>query len=277
MDLAKICRSWDRDQDGVYRSVAKVSVSYPEEGNAICYAIEDGSFWFKHRNRVIQAMLYRFPFRGLFVDVGGGNGVVSLRLQESGLDVLLVEPGVDGARNAKTRGVRNVVNGVWSSVSVAQHCAGAIGLFDVVEHIQDDVAFLADIRETLVDDGRIYLTVPAFRLLWSADDQSAGHYRRYSMSSLALLLNKSGFEILGSTYFFQVLIAPIFLMRTLPSLLRLRKGDSVEAMGKEHMLKENCLTGVVLSMLEYEVKRIESGLPVKFGSSIFAVARKSKR
>ncbi len=44
---------------------------------------------------------------------------------------------------------------------------GAIGLFDVLEHIENEAGFLKQLREVLKTGGRLYLTVPAFRWLWS--------------------------------------------------------------------------------------------------------------
>ena len=35
-------------------------LSYPEDGNARCLAIEDSSFWFRHRNRCIVAAVSRY-------------------------------------------------------------------------------------------------------------------------------------------------------------------------------------------------------------------------
>jgi hypothetical protein len=71
--------------------------------------VEDSSFWFAHRNSCILEAIKLFPPRGEFFDVGGGNGYVERAIQESGIDVVLVEPGLAGVRNALHRGVRQVV------------------------------------------------------------------------------------------------------------------------------------------------------------------------
>jgi 2-polyprenyl-3-methyl-5-hydroxy-6-metoxy-1,4-benzoquinol methylase len=54
----------------------------------------------------------------------------------------------------------------------------------VLEHIDDEQAFLREIRRCLAPGGRIYLSVPAGRWLWSDDDVQAGHFRRYTCASL---------------------------------------------------------------------------------------------
>src|SRR5690606_38954022 len=85
------------------------SVSYPEAGHGACFDIEDASFWFRHRNEAISAMVRRHPPDGLLLDVGGGNGYVAQRLVRDGWPVALLEPGVQGATNARLqRGLERV-------------------------------------------------------------------------------------------------------------------------------------------------------------------------
>src|SRR5262245_37315921 len=53
-----------------------------------------------------------------------------------------------------------------------------IGMFDVLEHIQDDIGALRDIRSLLDPDGALLLTVPAHASLWSYFDEASRHCRR---------------------------------------------------------------------------------------------------
>ena len=92
-----------RDATGIWVSKEQESVSYPDQGNEDCFQIEDGSFWFEHRNRIILDLVANFPPHGYFFDIGGGNGFVSRALQMAGWQTVLVEPG-SGAFNASKRG-----------------------------------------------------------------------------------------------------------------------------------------------------------------------------
>ena len=65
--------------------------------------------------------------------------------------------------------------------------------YDVLEHIDTPAEFLNSAYESLQPGGRMYLTVPAYQTLWSNEDSSAGHYRRYSPQTLAETFRKSGF------------------------------------------------------------------------------------
>lgn len=86
----------------------------------------------------------------------------------------------------------------------------AIFLFDVVEHIQDDFGFLANIasRKFISPQTQVFITVPAFQSLFTSHDVFLGHFRRYNNTSLMTLVKKSGFRELEKGYFFSVLLLP---------------------------------------------------------------------
>src|SRR5208282_2037948 len=110
-DLTFFADGLQRNPDGVWRGRGIEPVSYPAAGNSDCFALEDSSFWFAHRNACLMALLRQFPTIGPFFDIGGGNGFVAAALQsEGGLPVVLVEPGSDGIRHAQARGLHNVVH-----------------------------------------------------------------------------------------------------------------------------------------------------------------------
>src|SRR6185437_243734 len=67
--------------------------------------------------------------------------------------------------------------------------------FDVLEHIEDDRATLAQWRSWLKPGGTLLLSVPAHMRLWSAGDEWAGHYRRYEREELQALLTQAGFAL----------------------------------------------------------------------------------
>src|SRR6056297_1260018 len=51
--------------------------------------------------------------------------------------------------------------------------------FEVLEHIENDVAALNDWLAYLKPGGIAFLSVPAHRSRWNVTDLSAGHFRRY--------------------------------------------------------------------------------------------------
>ena len=255
-------------------SAIPVAVSYPEDGNSLCYAIEDESFWFLHRNDCILEAVQRSPPCGTIFDIGGGNGFVASALQQAGHDIVLVEPGPIGIQNALQRGVRQVVQGTLDDAGFSPETLPAMGMFDVLEHIDDDEEFLRNAHRYLTEEGRIYLTVPAFQWLWSHEDDAAGHFRRYSLSSLSQTLNRAGFEVTYATYFFHFLPIPTYLLRTLPHGLGFQaKAQTTESMRAEHMLGP-VATAILGPLMRRELRRIRRGGRLPFGGSCLAVASK---
>lgn len=86
--------------------------------------------------------------------------------------------------------------------------AALVLLMDVIEHIEDDVAFLRRVTSgPLVDDRtRVLITVPAVPALFSAHDRFLGHYRRYSQRRLADAVGEAGLEVLEAGSFFSTLL-----------------------------------------------------------------------
>src|ERR1700761_3818699 len=110
LDLGALAPSLEQREPGVWFARQDgPPVSYPSHGNAACLAVEDRSFWFQHRNRVITEFVRRFHSGGTFLDVGGGNGYVARALISAGIRCILVEPGIEGALAARSRGVEPVV------------------------------------------------------------------------------------------------------------------------------------------------------------------------
>ena len=216
IDLAGIARNLEQTSEGIWRCKSSSPVSYPQWGNDACFQVEDVSFWFRHRNACILEAMKQYPPSGPVFDVGGGNGFVAKVIQDTGFEVVLLEPGAAGTDNARRRGIQNVVRARLEDAGFVPASITAVGLFDVLEHIAEDRTFLEMVRSYLCLSGRVYLTVPAYQALWSHEDVDAGHFRRYSRQSLRTLLQDAGFEVEFLTGFFQFLPPAILAGRAIP-------------------------------------------------------------
>ena len=275
VELEEYSTYWQPSTDGVWRSAEIAAISYPSDGNDTCFRLEEDSFWFRHRNRIIGSLVSSFLQEGVFFDVGGGNGFVAKSLQDQGHATVLVEPGGQGVANALKRGVVNVVQSMWSPKTVNAEVAAAVGLFDVLEHVEDDLHFLKDVHETLEPNGLLFITVPAFNLLWSTEDVHAGHFRRYRLRHLRTLLQNAGFRVEFSSYFFCPLTLPIFGMRSIPSFFGLRTKVHSATTVREHTQKLSMAGAVIGRTLSWEAARIAVRKYVPFGSSCVLVGRKT--
>ena len=88
-----------------------------------------------------------------------------------------------------------------------------ICMFDVLEHIDDDVASLAMVAESLAPGGCLLLTVPAGPSLWGAHDVVLHHKRRYTRMSLMVAIEKSGLVATRVTHFNTLLFPLAWLAR----------------------------------------------------------------
>ena len=276
LDIKSISTQLKLGDDGIWFSSDNQNISYPSGGNENCFAIEDNSFWFKHRNDCIISIVRSYPPKdnGTIFDIGGGNGFVSLGLAKAGFDVALVEPGRVGASNAKNRGLKNVICATTNTAKFKQHSLPAVGLFDVIEHIEDDLSFLQSIKGLMKKGGHLYATVPSYSFLWSAEDVLAGHFRRYALEDISKVLKSAGFEVQFSSYVFRFLPIPAFLFRALPYKIGLSKVETKSKnTSRDHAVQGGLTANILSSILQPEIENLNNKRAMRFGGSCLIVAR----
>lgn len=275
IDIAAISTGLRPSPEGIWSSTRREAVSYPAGGHSGCYQVEDASFWFQHRNDCISAMVARNPPPpGAFLDIGGGNGFVAKRLQDDGREVALIEPGATGAANARHgRGLAHVVCATIEEAQFAPASFAAIGMFDVIEHIEDDASFLRAALRLVPAGGMAYFSVPCHAWLWSRADVEAGHFRRHTFASLRRLLEPSC-DIAYMSYIFRPLLLPQFLLRALPYALGLGRRKPLLSTQAEHGTGQGAAPRLAMRLLRGEIDNIRAGRSMHVGSSCIVAARK---
>ncbi len=66
---------------------------------------------------------------------------------------------------------------------------------NVLEHIEDDLGALQNIRSMLEDGGRAVILVPSGQSIYNSLDEELGHFRRYSEEQLRERMTAAGFEV----------------------------------------------------------------------------------
>ena len=276
-DIQSISTGLKLSEDGIWYSTDTENISYPSDGNEACFAIEDNSFWFRHRNNCIVSIVKLYPPKNneTIFDIGGGSGFVSLGLAQAGFDVALVEPGQTGSSNAKRRGLKNVICATTNTAKFQKYSLPAVGLFDVLEHIEDDRAFLQSVKGLIKKKGYLYATVPSYSSLWSDEDVYAGHFRRYTLESICDALESTGFQVEFSSYIFRFLPIPVFLLRTLP--YRLGLSSKVErktnTRSRDHAVKDGITRKILGLFLQHEIENLNQKKSMTFGGSCLIVAK----
>lgn len=277
-NLTDVAENIRLGEKGIFFSANRKEVSFPEEGSDTNFLLEANSFWFRHRNNIISTAIGNFSPGSTFFDIGGGTGFVTKHLQDQGVDTVLVEPSEAGAIHAKSRGVRQVVCSTLEDAGFKARSIESCGLFDVVEHIEHDVQFLAEINHYLSDSGYAYFTVPAYNFLWSYEDDYAGHFRRYTLTSFEQVLLKAGMKVVYSTYIFSFLPIPVFIFRGIPYRLNLKNNTgNTEKYQREHRPPSGISNAVLTDMLDWEIGRVRQKKRIPVGGSCFVVAQPLNR
>jgi len=266
-----------QSSEGIWHTGQASSISFPDDAHDDLFDIEDHSFWFRHRNRVIEGALARAAAPRVVWEIGAGNGCVARHLQTCGYDIVAIEPMLPGARNARRRGINTVVCGQFEMLELPADALPAIGCFDVLEHLEYPADLVAECFRTLAPGGLFMVTVPALGWLWSDADILAGHFRRYTRGSLARLLTGAGFEVASAQYFMAAMVVPLFCLRALPSLWR-RNDDRQQILRRcqKQMVpskseRSSSLPDLLLNV-ESSLARV---IPMPIGTSVLAVARKA--
>jgi len=274
MDISEIAQNLVF-QNGIWVSKTSIKIAYPPDANKVYSEIEENSFWFNHRNQIILKAIRCFsPSSKHFFDLGGGNGYTSSFLSKNGYKTILVEPGEDGILIAKQRGVDHLINSSLQDTGFLEGVIPTVGLFDVLEHIEDDLSFLKQVETVLTNSGIVFITVPAFNYLWSQNDVNAQHYRRYTTTTFTKVAESAGFKIIYATYFFRFLPFAIFLFRSLPYRLGIKFKSLYSKATKEH--KSGFAYTLINFLGKSELNAVVEKRAMNIGSSCLFVLRKDK-
>ena len=176
---------------------------YPQDLVQLVTAVEDRHFWFAARNDVIVSTLRHVPgdlADKRAVDIGCGRGFVAAALERAGLIVSGVDMHVSALTRARTR-MRGAVLASTATTLPLFADFDLAALFDVIEHVDDDVAILEQARQVLLPGGHVVVTVPAGPNLWTAYDELIGHKRRYDRATLVAALEDAHFTVRHVSYF----------------------------------------------------------------------------
>lgn len=248
---------------------------------AIMRRVEERHWWFVGRRRIINSFLQRLcrdlrathagqdkPGSTLnILDVGCGTGANLEMLSQFG-EARGVDVSAEALSFCRKRGLTNVKQGAAEALPYEADSFDLVTGLDVVEHLDDDLAGLREMRRVLRHGGRTLLFVPAFMFLWGVQDDVSNHRRRYTLKELKQVVGEAGLEVERATYVNLTFFAPILLGRLFMRATRLRPES-------ENNLTVGFLNGVLGKFLGAE------SIPLRyvnfpFGVSIICVARRTE-
>ena len=192
----------------------------------ILYEVEDSHWWYVGRRRIIRSLVERICTtlntpNPRILDVGCGTGANLKMLAGFG-----TAEGVDISPQAvdfcRERGLDLVKLGAVEQLPYESDSFELVTALDVIEHLDDDVAGLLEMRRVLSRDGRILVFVPAFMFLWGVQDDVSNHRRRYTLPHLLKALEEAGFSVEWSSYANISFFLPVLVVRSVMRWLGLR-------------------------------------------------------
>jgi SAM-dependent methyltransferase len=235
----------------------------------ILFRVEQSHWWYIGRRRIIEGFVADIcrrvsDRRPRILDVGCGTGANLILLSKYG-EAEGVDVSEDALAFCRERGLDKVRLGAGEELPYDDGTFDLVTAFDVVEHMDDDLAGLTEMRRVLRPGGRVLLFVPTFMFLWGLQDEVSNHRRRYRLPELRRVLEQAGFEIERATYANITFFLPILLVR---KLMRLT-GIKTET---ENSINVPALNGVLGRVLGAESWILRyTNLP--FGVSGLCVAR----
>lgn len=245
---------------------------------AIMRRVEETHWWFAGRRRIIKSFLERLcsklnaensrngnaaPLK--ILDVGCGTGANLEMLSEFG-DSAGVDISTEALSFCRERGLENVKQGAAETLPFDDSSFDVVTGLDVVEHLDDDLAGLKEMRRVLRPDGQALVFVPAFMFLWGVQDDISHHRRRYTLDQLKLVMRQAGFDVERASYVNISFFTPILIGRLLMRAFRIRPES-------ENNITIGSLNGILGRLLGAESLALRY-LNFPFGVSIICVARR---
>jgi SAM-dependent methyltransferase len=244
-------------------------------------AMESQHWWFVARARIIRQVLRKIDSgqgESMIVDVGCGTGGMVNFLADDfrclGVDVsesaISMATTLYPGRSFKCGNALTYINALQNPPSVCL-------LMDVLEHLEDDRTFLEDLIKALPIGGKVMITVPADKKLWSRHDETAHHFRRYDREEFENLWAGMPVTPLCLSYFNARLYPLIRLARFLGNRFSLTWGKNKT----DFAIPPELVNRLLISIFEGESNRILDVIktpqtkPYTVGVSLIAVLEKT--
>ena len=236
----------------------------------IMFRIEQSHWWYTGRRKILASFVADIcrrvtDRRPRILDVGCGTGANLLMLSQYG-DAEGVDVSEDALAFCRERGLRNVKLGAAEELPYADATFDLVTALDVVEHLDDDLAGLREMRRVLRPGGRVLLFVPTFMFLWGLQDDVSNHRRRYTLPGLLRAVEAAGFTVEWSSYANISFFVPVLLVRSVMRWLGLRADT-------EYGINISLMNGPFSRLFAAE-RFVLKGGKLPFGVSAVCIARR---
>jgi SAM-dependent methyltransferase len=230
---------------------------------------EDQHWWYRGRRTVLEVVIDELglPASPRILDAGCGSGRNMVELGRRG-PVTGIELSETSVALARERHAGEVVAGSVLEMPFAEDSFDLAVSLDVIEHLEDDLGALRELRRTVAPGGALLVTVPAYQWLWSGHDEINHHHRRYTRRSLQRVAEQAGWRQVRTTYFNSLLLPVAIVLRVLERVNTKTTESSLDL-----WVPPEPLNWVLERPLALEAGAIKRGGRIPAGLSLLAVFR----
>lgn len=239
------------------------------------YYLERNNWWFQARLKILELIIkkynenYKCPLR--ILNVGVATGATSEMLQNYG-EVTSIEFDKDCCAFLKAFTNVSVVHGSVLDLPFEENSFDLVCCFDVIEHVANDKKAIQELNRVCAADGHIFITVPAFQLLWSNHDVINHHFRRYVSDEVKKMFCTLPLTLVYATYFNFFLFVPIAIFRISTKLLNILLKENNK--GSDFDYKFGFLQTIFYKILYSESYFMLRGISFPFGISFMCLYKK---
>jgi ubiquinone/menaquinone biosynthesis C-methylase UbiE len=235
------------------------------------YDFEDFYWWHVGRRDIIKSLLSDISLKknSQILDAGCGCGGNLEMLSQLG-SVVGLDKSPEAIKFCKKKGFNGCVLGNVENIDFPAESFDLVSGLDILEHVDDEKRALKEFYRVLKKGGHILLTVPSYQFLWSEHDEALGHKRRYVLSDLSDLVERTDFDIIRKSYFITFAFPLIFTFRFLKKLFPKRKKKKTS-----YIILPSLLNSSLIYLLKLEAF-LSRYINFPFGVSIVLMAKKPK-
>jgi SAM-dependent methyltransferase len=235
----------------------------------VMFDVEDDHWWFVGRRAIVFAQIEQAlkpsPDSRRILDIGCGTGATLDHLKRLG-EVQGIDLSQIPLSYACRRGHNRVLRASATELPFENDSFELVTALDVIEHLDDDIKGLSEIRRVLKPHAPAIIFVPAFQALWGPNDDQSGHKRRYRINQLRCSVEAAGLRVERISYANIAMFLPIMIGRRVLTYL----GRTEQA---ENRINHPLINRVLSHIFAREAIWLRRhSLP--FGVSIICVARK---
>ena len=171
---------------------------------------ENRHWWFSARREIlsliIEKKISKFGNKLNILDFGAGSGT-NIEMLSSFGNVFVYEKNYETQKYLKNKYKEQKNIKILENFDKNLNY-DLIVAADVIEHVEKDDELLHELQKKLNNNGKILITVPAFKFLFSEKDKVLKHYRRYNFKEIKTLAERY-FKITKLSYFNFFLFFPI--------------------------------------------------------------------